>query len=137
MINGGPRAVFWGLLVTLPGAACQAASLAEMASILLVPETQYHWIWLLGPLKHKRFITWIQCWITWFGWIAILAAAVNLLANFTTTLALAAHSDYSAQRPQTTPVSPLEEPKREYLDVCIRGIRTKLTSDGRSRPTPN
>ncbi|KAK3613596.1 hypothetical protein LTR56_027788 [Elasticomyces elasticus] len=95
--NGGPRGLFWGAVIVIPGVLCQAASFAEMSSMLPIAGAQYHWTWVLAPKQHRRLITWMQGWVTWFSWIATLAGAINLSANITTALASALHPDYTAQ----------------------------------------
>ena len=41
LINGGPRALVWGILIVVAGALAQAASLAEMASAQPIAGAQY------------------------------------------------------------------------------------------------
>lgn len=87
----------WGFFVVIPGVLCQVASLAEMSSVQPIAGAQYHWTWLLAPPKHRRFITWIQGWITWFSWISLLCSVVNVAANITTTLVSISYPDWYAQ----------------------------------------
>ena len=79
-LNGGPQAFAWGIVVVASGALAQSASLAEMASIQPIAGAQYHWTHLLAPERHRRFITWIQGWMTWFAWISLLASVANVTA---------------------------------------------------------
>lgn len=94
--NGGPRAVIWGFFVVVPGILCQVASLAELASIQPIAGAQYHWTYHLAPPKSRRFITWMQGWLTWFSWISLLAGVVNVGTYQVTTLA-ATQYGYTAQ----------------------------------------
>lgn len=89
--------MFWGLLVAFVGIACQYVSFTEMSSMLPIAGAQYHWTWVLAPPEHRRYITWMQGWISWTGWIAVLAGAVNLAANITTTLASESYPEYRPQ----------------------------------------
>ena len=41
LINGGPRALVWGILIVVAGALAQSASLAEMASAQPIAGAQY------------------------------------------------------------------------------------------------
>lgn len=95
--NGGPRAMVWGFFIIIPGVLAQVASLSEMSSVQPIAGAQYHWTWHLAPLQHRRFITWMQGWITWFSWIALLAGAINIAANITTTLVSVNYPTYTLE----------------------------------------
>lgn len=95
--NGGPRAMAWGFFIVIPGVLCQVASLSEMASIRPIAGAQYHWTWHLAPPKSRRFITWIQGWITWASWISLLCSVVNTTANITTALVAISFPNYILQ----------------------------------------
>lgn len=77
LVNGGPAAWFWSYIVVALGALCQAATFAEMASIQPIAGAQYYWTWNFSPPKCKRFLTWIQGWATWTGYVALLASCIN------------------------------------------------------------
>ncbi|KAK8038351.1 7-keto 8-aminopelargonic acid transporter [Apiospora phragmitis] len=49
LLNGGPRALFFGAFLALAGAWAQASSVAEMASLQPVAGAQYHWTYHLAP----------------------------------------------------------------------------------------
>ena len=55
---------------------------------------QYHWTHYLAPPSQRRFITWMQGWITWFSWISLLAGVVNIAALIVQTLISASFPDY-------------------------------------------
>jgi len=59
-LNGGPPTLVWGIIVVIPGALAQAASMAEMVSIRPIAGAQYHWTQFFAPQRHQRFITWMQ-----------------------------------------------------------------------------
>jgi choline transport protein len=91
----------WGFFVVIPGVLCQVASLAEMSSIQPIAGAQYHWTWHLAPPSSRRFITWIQGWITWFSWISLLCSVANTAANITTALVGISYPDWAVQGWQT------------------------------------
>ena len=68
--------------------------MAEMSSLQPIAGAQYHWTNYLAPPKQRRFITWIQGWITWFSWISLLAGVINIAANIIVTLAAARYPSY-------------------------------------------
>ncbi|KIX04956.1 uncharacterized protein Z518_05828 [Rhinocladiella mackenziei CBS 650.93] len=92
--NGGPRSAAWGYVIVITGVLCQVASMAEMSSVQPIAGAQYHWTHYLAPPSQRRFITWIQGWITWFSWISLLAGVVNIAANMIQTLAIANYPSY-------------------------------------------
>ncbi|PNS18834.1 Choline transport protein [Sphaceloma murrayae] len=75
--NGGPRSLIWGQILVIIGATAQALTLAELASILPIAGAQYHWTDMLAPEKHRRFITWMQGWVTWFAWVSTLGGSAS------------------------------------------------------------
>ena len=77
LLNGGPRALFFGSFLALAGAWAQAASVAEMASLQPVAGAQYHWTYHLAPKRVRRFMCYMQGWATWFGYVALLASIAN------------------------------------------------------------
>lgn len=77
LANGGPAAWIFSYLVVAAGVLCQAATFSEMASIQPIAGAQYYWTWHFAPLGLKRFLTWMQGWSTWAGYMALLASCLN------------------------------------------------------------
>ncbi|KAF2838116.1 amino acid transporter [Patellaria atrata CBS 101060] len=98
MYNGGPRTFAWSIFIVYFGACAQSASLAEMASLQPIAGAQYHWTHHLAPPQAKRFITWIQGWVTWFGWVSLLAGGCNMTAIITQQLIILNNPDYVPER---------------------------------------
>lgn len=75
LLNGGPTALVWGLLLCLIGSLSLALSLAEMASITPVVGAQYRWSALYAPrgFGSPAFWSLLQGWITVFAWMALCA----------------------------------------------------------------
>ena len=88
----------WGFLIVLPGVLCQVASMAELASLQPIAGAQYHWTNHLAPPQYRRFITWLQGWVTWFSWIALLAGMANVTTNIILTLVVEQYPEYTAQK---------------------------------------
>ncbi|POS69650.1 hypothetical protein DHEL01_v211953 [Diaporthe helianthi] len=78
MLNGGPAAYVFNYIICISGALPQAACFAELSSIIPIAGAQYYWTFHLAPPRTKRFLTWIQGWSTWLGYISILASSVNV-----------------------------------------------------------
>ena len=96
--NGGPQTLAWGILVAVAGALAQSASLAEMSSAQPIAGAQYHWTHHLAPARYRRFITWMQGWITWFGWVSLLAGVANVTAYMLQSLVIANDENYVPER---------------------------------------
>ena len=98
LYNGGPQTLAWGILVVAAGALAQSASLAEMASLQPIAGAQYHWTHYLAPPSQRRFITWMQGWITWFGWVSLLAGVANTTAYMLQSLIVVNNPSYVPER---------------------------------------
>lgn len=60
------------------GALSRAATFGELASIQPVAGAQYYyWTWTFSPPRWRRFLTWIQGWLTWTGYVALLTSCLN------------------------------------------------------------
>ncbi|OCL11116.1 putative amino acid permease [Glonium stellatum] len=57
LYNGGPQTFAWSVIIVYLGALAQAASLAEMASILPIAGAQYHWTHHLAPERWKSLVS--------------------------------------------------------------------------------
>lgn len=96
--NGGPQSLAWGILVVVAGALAQSASLAEMSSVQPIAGAQYHWTHYLAPAGSRRFITWMQGWVTWFAWVSLLAGVANTTAYMLQSLVIVNYPNYVAER---------------------------------------
>ena len=97
LYNGGPYAFSWSILICFFGAISQAASLGEMASIQPIAGAQYHWTWALAPSRAKRFATWMQAWLTWFGYVSLGAGIANVTIILLESLVALNNPSYVAQ----------------------------------------
>ncbi|RLL97436.1 hypothetical protein CFD26_106440 [Aspergillus turcosus] len=102
LLNGGPAALVWGMLLSMTGMMALALSLGEMASILPLAGAQYHWTALLAPPRIRAFSTWMQGWITVFGWQAAVTSICFLVATQIQGLIILNHPEYTPQRWQGT-----------------------------------
>ena len=97
LYEGGPQVFAWSIVIVYFGAISQAASISEMASTVPIAGAQYHWTWHLAPSNIKRFVTWLQGWMTWFGWVSLLAGIANITAIILQNLAVLNHASYVPQ----------------------------------------
>ncbi|KXJ88201.1 amino acid permease [Microdochium bolleyi] len=77
LVNGGPAAYMFNFLIVITGVLAQAACLAELASIIPIAGAQYYWTYHFAPPKHRLFITWVQGWATWLGYVVMFCSALN------------------------------------------------------------
>ncbi|KXT02185.1 hypothetical protein AC578_5962 [Pseudocercospora eumusae] len=94
---GGPQIMVWGMLIAWIGAMAQAASLAEMASIQPIAGAQYHWTWAFAPAKARRFLTWLQGYVTWFAYLSLMCSIAQLTSSIFLSLASFMHPGYEPQ----------------------------------------
>ncbi|KAI8237186.1 Choline transport protein [Colletotrichum sp. SAR 10_96] len=95
--NGGPQTLAWGIILVVVGAMAQALSMAELVTIQPIAGAQYHWTHFLAPEKHRRFITWMQGWVTWFAWVSALAGSAASEANIIMGLVVTNYPSYAFQ----------------------------------------
>ncbi|RDW65969.1 hypothetical protein BP6252_09604 [Coleophoma cylindrospora] len=95
LYNGGPNVFIFSSIVVFFGAVAQAASLAEMASMQPIAGAQYHWTYHLAPGGVRRLATWIQGWLTWFGYISLLAGIANVTIILLEATIQLNHEDYT------------------------------------------
>lgn len=69
-------------------------SLAEMSSMTPLAGAQYHWTAALAPPRVQAFSTWIQGWITVFGWQASTTSICYLVASQIQSMVLLNDSGY-------------------------------------------
>ena len=96
--NGGPNALAWGIIVVVAGALAQSASLAEMSAVQPIAGAQYHWTHYLAPPSQRRFITWMQGWVTWFGWVSLLLGVANTTCYMLQSLIIVNYEHYVPER---------------------------------------
>ncbi|EME86750.1 uncharacterized protein MYCFIDRAFT_131995 [Pseudocercospora fijiensis CIRAD86] len=94
---GGPQIMVGGMLIAWIGAMTQAASLAEMASIQPIAGAQYHWTWAFAPAKPRRFLTWLQGYVTWFAYLSVMCSIAQLTSSIFLSLASFMHPTYEPQ----------------------------------------
>ncbi|KPI43354.1 putative amino-acid permease [Cyphellophora attinorum] len=98
LYEGGPQVFAWSIVIVYFGAIAQAASISEMSSTIPIAGAQYHWTYHLAPVRFRTFITWMQAWMTWFGWISLLAGIANITAIILQQLAILNNPDYLPER---------------------------------------
>ncbi|OAG45137.1 hypothetical protein AYO21_00485 [Fonsecaea monophora] len=96
--NGGPQSLIWGCIAVVIGSLAQAFSMAELGSILPIAGAQYHWTHIMAPEGARKFITWMQGWVTWFAWVSALAGSASGEAALLQALIAENVPGYTAER---------------------------------------
>lgn len=90
------------MVLSIIGTMALALSLAELASMCPRAGAQYHWTAVVAPPRISAFITWMQGWITVFGWQAALASICYLISAQIQGMVLLNNPQYQSQQWQGT-----------------------------------
>ncbi|KAF2747896.1 amino acid transporter [Sporormia fimetaria CBS 119925] len=85
LLNGGPAALVWGVLISGAGHLFTVFSLAEMASMDPTVGAQYRWSARFAR-SNPEFWGFVQGWVTTFAWLVQPAAWTSYLAYQTQAL---------------------------------------------------
>lgn len=102
MYNGGPAAWFVSYIIIVIGALFQCAAFSEIASIQPIAGGQYYWTYHFAPPSMKRFLTWMQGWITWTAYVATFASSLNFGTTILEGLIQLNYPDYEVVGWRTT-----------------------------------
>lgn len=100
--NGGPAGLVYGYIFCFFGTLCTVASLAEMSSMMPLSGGQYHWVSILAPKSHAKFLSYMTGWLTVIGWQAGQASVAFLCATLVQALVILNHPTYVPERWQAT-----------------------------------
>ncbi|KAK6594026.1 amino acid permease [Botrytis cinerea] len=100
--NGGPAGLVYGYIFCFFGTLCTVASLAEMSSMMPLSGGQYHWVSILAPKSHAKFLSYMTGWLTVIGWQAGQASVAFLCATLIQALVILNHPTYVPERWQAT-----------------------------------
>lgn len=79
LLGGGPVALCWGWIFVSVGIACEACSLAELASAWPSAGGQYVWAAELAPQCVRRIISWYTFWISFAGlWVGTISCGMGV-----------------------------------------------------------
>lgn len=99
LTNGGAIALIYGFIFCFIGTLATCLSLAEFASMFPTSAGQYLWAAELAPEEHKRFISWLFGWVTFWGWQLTTASPAFLAATIIQALLVLNHPEtYIYQR---------------------------------------
>lgn len=88
LVNGGPVAILWGLVVVTACNTCVAVSLGELCSSMPTALGQAFWISYLWNTPAGRFASYMCAWINTFGWWALTASQIAFMSEFVLSMKL-------------------------------------------------
>ncbi|KAK5989381.1 Choline transport protein [Cladobotryum mycophilum] len=97
LVQGGPSAILYGIIVssTLYGAI--AFSMSELSSVYPTAGGQYHFVSILAPKNLSRGLSYVCGMLTNFSWISLGASGIMIFSQEVMTLASFYHPDFVAQ----------------------------------------
>lgn len=106
LLNGGPTAMVYGIILAGFGSTALAASLGEMASIKPVVGAQYRWTSMFAPrVMSPAFWGFLQGWLTVFAWNAACALTPFLMGSLMQGLIIFNNENYTPKGWHTTLLS--------------------------------
>ncbi|KAI5812304.1 amino acid/polyamine transporter I [Pyronema omphalodes] len=81
IVNGGPMAVLYGLIVATGFYILISASLSELVSSIPSAGGVYHWATVTGGPKWGRLTGWYAGWLNMSGWLLSAASISSILGN--------------------------------------------------------
>lgn len=93
LLQGGPVALVYGLLLSSTLYGCIALTIAELACVYPTAGGQYHFVSILAPAKFCRSLSYACGMITNFSWIATGAAVNMIFSEELMTLIMFYHPD--------------------------------------------
>ncbi|KAM4055891.1 amino acid permease [Hirsutella rhossiliensis] len=83
LVNGGPVAILWGLVLVALCNTCVAVSLGELCSSMPTALGQAYWIARLADkAPAARFASYLCAWINTFGWWTLAASQIAFMSDF-------------------------------------------------------
>lgn len=86
--------MLYGMLAGGFGSFLIAMTLGEVCHILPLSGGQYHWMWVLAPPAHRRWLSYLTGWLACAGWIILTASAPYFAASLTLNIISGFHPDY-------------------------------------------
>lgn len=71
--NGGPAGLIYGFMIAWSSTFSVYVVIAELASAYPIASGQYFWVYVLGPRKYKKVLSYVVGWLTSLAWIATIA----------------------------------------------------------------
>lgn len=83
LVNGGPVAILWGLVLVAACNSCVALSLGELCSSMPTALGQAYWVARLADQRPPaRFASYLCAWINTFGWWTLAASQIAFMSDF-------------------------------------------------------
>jgi choline transport protein len=100
--NGGPAGLVYGFLIAWLSTLSVYTVISELASMAPIAGGQYYWVYMLAPLRWKKFSSYIIGWLTSLAWIATVATESIFAGTIIQGLIILDNPDYASKQWQGT-----------------------------------
>ncbi|CAK7226686.1 hypothetical protein SEUCBS140593_006326 [Sporothrix eucalyptigena] len=98
LMFGGPAAAFWIPVVSGVASMIIALGLAELSSAYPSSGGQYHYAFMIAPVKYRQMASFATAWFTIFEWLFVVCSTTIYPAQLTTQLASIWFPSYTPER---------------------------------------
>jgi choline transport protein len=100
--NGGPAGLVYGFLIAWLSTLSVYTVISELASMAPIAGGQYYWVYMLAPIRWKKFSSYIIGWLTSLAWIATVATESIFAGTIIQGLIILDNSNYVSKQWQGT-----------------------------------
>ena len=100
--NGGPAGLVYGFIIAWLSTLSVYTVISELASMAPIAGGQYYWVYMLAPIRWKKFSSYIIGWLTCLAWIATVATESIFAGTIIQGLIILDNPDYVAKQWQGT-----------------------------------
>jgi choline transport protein len=100
--NGGPAGLVYGFLIAWLSTLSVYTVISELASMAPIAGGQYYWVYMLAPIRWKKFSSYIIGWLTSLAWIATVATESIFAGTIIQGLIILDNPDYVSKQWQGT-----------------------------------
>lgn len=95
--NGGPAGLVYGFLIAWLSTLSVYTVISKLASMAPIAGGQYYWVFMLAPVRYKKFSSYIIGWPTSLAWIATVATESIFARTMIQGLIILGYPDYDAK----------------------------------------
>src|SRR5271155_1126477 len=100
--NGGPAGLVYGFIIAWASTLSVYIVISELASMAPIAGGQYYWVYMLAPIRWKKFSSYIIGWLTSLAWIATVATESIFAGTIIQGLIILDNPDYVSKQWQGT-----------------------------------
>jgi len=124
--NGGPAGLVYGYIIAWLSTLSVYTVISELASMAPIAGGQYYWVYMLAPVRYKKFSSYIIGWLTSLAWIATVATESIFAGLIIQGLIILDYPDYEPKQWQGTLLAWLVIALAVFINVVIPGLLPKF-----------